>query len=110
MLLDFVGTCRHYILQPVFICAWSNHRKLTTSTLLMMCDLSLVLSLPERRIHFPSWLYSSGHPGYCHFFLSEDQRYTNLTYCLKPNYCLSHQILKPTFIIGIEISPLYKIL
>lgn len=56
MLLDFVGTCRHYILQPVFICAWSNHRKLTTSTLLMMCDLSLVLSLPERRIHFPSWL------------------------------------------------------
>lgn len=105
MLLDFVGTCRHYILQPVFICAWSNHRKLTTSTLLMMCDLSLVLSLPERRIHFPSWLYSSGHPGYCHFFLSEDQRYTNLTYCLKPNYCLSHQILKPTFIIGIEIFP-----
>lgn len=68
MLLDFVGTCRHYILQPVFICAWSNHRKLTTSTLLMMCDLSLVLSLPERRMHFPSWLYSSGHPGYCHFF------------------------------------------
>lgn len=68
MLLGFVGTCRHYILQPVFICAWSNHRKLTTSTLLMMCDLSLVLSLPEQQIHFPSWLYSSGHPGYCHFF------------------------------------------
>lgn len=38
------------------------------------CVTSLVLSLSEQLIHFRSWLYSSGHPGFGEIFFFFHQR------------------------------------